>query len=169
MTLTILGIIHQQKEKRDGKLITIDELKYDKETAKPYYFDAETPYYEMHPEVKERIQKEERSKQQMIDDLQSRATREEEEAIVKRDNALKLMLENDGNVSPFKDGNKYGFKYNNVVLIPAKYSSYSEFGYNGMYKVSSNRHYGLIDKYGNELFTCDYQNFRECKINCVRL
>lgn len=147
------------KGKRDGKLITIDELKYDKETAKPYYFDAETPYYEMHPEVKERIQKEERSKQQMIDDLQSRATREEEEAIVKRDNALKLMLENDGNVSPFKDGNKYGFKYNNVVLIPAKYSSYSEFGYNGMYKVSSNRHYGLIDKYGNELFTCDYQNF----------
>lgn len=147
------------KGKRDGKLITIDELKYDKETAKPYYFDAETPYYEMHPEVKERIQKEERSKQQIIDDLQARAIREAEEAIVKRDNALKLMLKNDEHVSPFKDGNKYGFKYNNVVLIPAKYSSYSEFGYNGMYKVSFNRHYGLIDKYGNELFACDYQNF----------
>lgn len=28
-----------------------------------------------------------------------------------------------------------------------------------MYKVSFNRHYGLIDKYGNELFACDYQNF----------
>lgn len=143
----------------DGILITIDELKFDKETAKPYYFDAETPYYEIHPEVKERIKKEERSKQQMIDDLQARASREAEEAIVKRDNALKLMLENDGHVSPFKDGNKYGFKYNNVVLVPAKYSSYSEFGNNGMYKVSFNRHHGLIDKYGNELFACDYLDF----------
>lgn len=149
----------QSKGNGDGKLITIDELKYDKETAKPYYFDAETPYYEIHPEVKERIQKEERSKQQMIDELHARTTREAEEAIVKRDNALKLMLENDEQVSPFKDGNKYGFRYNNVVLVPAKYSSYSEFGYNGMYKVSFNRHYGLIDKYGNELFACDYLNF----------
>ena len=143
----------------DGILITIDELKFDKETAKPYYFDAETPYYEIHPEVRERIQKEERSKQQMIDDLLARASREAEEAIVKRDNALKLMLENDGHVSPFKDGNKYGFMYNNVVLVPAKYSSYSEFGNNGMYKVSFNRHHGLIDKYGNELFACDYLDF----------
>lgn len=143
----------------DGILITIDELKFDKETAKPYYFDAETPYYEIHPEVKERLLKEDRSKQQMIDDLQVRASREAEEAIVKRDNALKLMLENDGHVSPFKDGNKYGFKYNNVVLVPAKYSSYSEFGNNGMYKVSFNRHHGLIDKYGNELFACDYLDF----------
>jgi hypothetical protein len=143
----------------DGILITIDELKFDKETAKPYYFDAETPYYEIHPEVRERIQKEERSKQQMIDDLLARASREAEEAIVKRDNALKLMLENDGHVSPFKDGNKYGFMYNNAVLVPAKYSSYSEFGNNGMYKVSFNRHHGLIDKYGNELFACDYLDF----------
>lgn len=143
----------------DGILITIDELKFDKETAKPYYFDAETPYYEIHPEVRERIQKEERSKQQMIDDLMARASREAEEAIVKRDNALKLMLENDGHVSPFKDGNKYGFMYNNAILVPAKYSSYSEFGNNGMYKVSFNRHHGLIDKYGNELFACDYLDF----------
>ena len=143
----------------NGILITLDELNYDTETAKPYYFDAETPYYEIHPDVKERILKEERSKQQMIDDLQARASREAEEAIVKRDYALKLMLENDGHVSPFKDGNKYGFKYNNVVLVPAKYSSYSEFGNNGMYKVSFNRHHGLVDKYGNELFACDYLDF----------
>ena len=143
----------------NGILITLDELNYDTETAKPYYFDAETPYYEIHPEVKERILKEERSKQQMIEDLQARASREAEEAIVKRDYALKLMLENDGHVSPFKDGNKYGFKYNNVVLVPAKYSSYSEFGNNGMYKVSFNRHHGLVDKYGNELFACDYLDF----------
>ena len=143
----------------NGILITLDELKYDTETAKPYYFDAETPYYEIHPEVKERILKEERSKQQMIDDLQARVSREAEEAIVKRDYALKLMLENDGYVSPFKDGNKYGFKYNNVILVPAKYSSYSEFGNNGMYKVSFNRHHGLVDKYGNELFACDYLDF----------
>lgn len=149
----------QTKGNGDGILVTIDELKFDKDTAKPYYFDAETPYYEIHPEVKERIQKEERSKQQMIDDLLARASREAEEAIVKRDNALKLMLDNDGHVSPFKDGNKYGFKYNNAVLVPAKYSSYSEFGNNGMYKVSFNRHHGLIDKYGNELFACDYLDF----------
>ena len=142
----------------NGILIALDELNYDT-TAKPYYYDAETPYYEIHPEVKERILKEERSKQQMIDDLQARASREAEEAIVKRDYALKLMLENDGYVSPFKDGNKCGFKYNNVVLVPAKYSSYSKFGNNGMYKVSFNRHHGLVDKYGNELFACDYLDF----------
>ncbi len=143
----------------NGILITLDELNYDTETAKPYYYDAETPYYEIHPEVKDRILKEERSKQQLIDDLQARASREAEEAIVKRDYAIKHMLENDGYVSPFKDGNKYGFKYNNVVLVSAKYSSYSEFGNNGMYKVSFNRHHGLIDKFGNELFACDYLDF----------
>lgn len=143
----------------DGVLITLDELKFDKETCKPYYFDAETPYYEIHPSVKERILKEEKTKQDMLDSLQSRAKREAEEAIIKRDAALKDMVENNGAVTPFKDGNRYGFKYNNVVLVPARYSSYTSFGEKGMFKVSFNRHYGLIDRYGNELFPCNYLDF----------
>lgn len=143
----------------DGILITIDELKFDEETSKPYYFDAETPYYELYPEVKESIQKEERTKQQMIDALQTRMLQESEEAIIKRDYAIKQMIVNNGHILPFKEGNKYGFKYNNTILVPAKYSSYSEFGENGMYKVTFKRHNGLIDKFGNELFACDYIDF----------
>lgn len=144
----------------DGVLITLDQLKLDKETCKPYFFDAETPYYEIHPSVKERILKEERSKQQILYDLQARAKREAEEAIIKRDAALKDMVKNDGTVAPFKVGNRYGFKFNNIVLVPAKYSSYSSFGDKGMFKVSFNRHYGLIDRYGNEIFPCDYLDFQ---------
>ena len=45
----------------DGVLITLDQLKLDKETCKPYFFYAETPYYEIHPSVKDRIFNEERS------------------------------------------------------------------------------------------------------------
>ena len=144
----------------DGVLITLDQLKLDKETCKPYFFDAETPYYEIHPSVKERILKEERSKQQILDDLQAGAKGEAEEAIIKRDAALKDMVKNDGTVAPFKVGNRYGFKFNNIVLVPAKYSSYSSFGDKGMFKVSFNRHYGLIDRYGNEIFPCDYLDFQ---------
>lgn len=143
----------------DGILITLDKLKFDEETAKPYYYDAETPWYETHPDSQKRIQANERSTQQMIEDLRARASREAEEAIIKRDNTLKKMIENDGHVLPFKEGSKYGFKYNDVILVPAKYSSYSEFGDKGMFKVSFNRHHGLIDKFGNELFACDYLNF----------
>ena len=143
----------------DGILITLDELKFDEETAKPYYYDAETPWYESHPDSQKRIQENERSTKQMIEELHARASREAEEAIIKRDNTLKKMIENDGHVSPYKEGNKYGFKYNDVILVPAKYSSYSEFGDKGMYKVSFNRHHGLIDKFGNELFACDYLDF----------
>ena len=88
------------------------------------------------------------------------AKREAEEAIIKRDAALKDMVKNDGTVAPFKVGNRYGFKFNNIVLVPAKYSSYSSFGDKGMFKVSFNRHYGLIDRYGNEIFPCDYLDFQ---------
>lgn len=143
----------------DGILVTLDELKYDEESCKPYYFDADTPYYEIHPYVKERIQKEELSKRQMIEELMSKEKKDAELELVKRDQALKMMVENDDHIVPFKDGNKYGFKYQNVVLIPPRYSSYTEYGDKGMYKVSFNRHHGLIDKFGNELYECNYLDF----------
>ncbi|MBQ3946053.1 MAG: WG repeat-containing protein, partial [Alphaproteobacteria bacterium] len=149
----------KSKGNGDGKLITLDELKYDQDFSKPYYFDAETPYFELHPEVREQLQKEERSKQQMIEALSTRAAREEEEAIVRRDNAIKSIVEDNGRVMPFKEGNRYGFKYKNAVVVPAKYTSYSDFDDTGIYKVSFNRHYGLIDRYGNELFECKYLDF----------
>ena len=79
----------------DGVLITIDELKYDEETAKPYYFDAETPYYEKYPEVKERIKNEEKSKQELLDKLQERAALEAEKAIILQNDLEPIIKEED--------------------------------------------------------------------------
>lgn len=150
-----------------GKFVTLDELHYDEKTFKPYYYDADTPYYEQHPEVRARILHEEEY-QKRLDQLNNQrerdkltAEQQEEEMRAKRDIALKSMVENNESSIPYNEGTKYGLAYKGVVLVPPRFSSCQWVEEYGMFRVSYKRKIGLYDKFANEVFPCEYLDFHK--------
>ena len=81
-----------------GVPVTLDQLKFDPVTFKPYYFDAETPYLQKHPEQAETFAREQKSKEDHIRELEQQ--RQDKEA--KRQEAIQQMMVNGGRVIAFK-------------------------------------------------------------------
>lgn len=135
-----------------GEPITLDQLTFDADTYKPYYYDAETPYYEAHPEIVNKYTEEQKSIEDYIKDLENEKQKKE----LRIKEAQELMMERNDSVVPFLENNKWGFKYG-VTIIEPQFTSYEKIE-NGSFIVKYNRHYGLIDKNGNHLFKCNYLN-----------
>ena len=147
------------KNGKDGELITLDQLKYDVESSKPYYYDAETPYFELYPDAKERLLKEEKSKEEMLNSLRERQTREQEESEARLERARVKMMESGDSIVPKNKDGKWGFVYDNAWIVQAQYTAYEVLDDQKMYKVKKGRHWGLIDFVGNKLFSVSYLNF----------
>lgn len=144
---------HPNTEDRfGGEPVTLDQLTFDAETYKPYYYDAEMPYYEAHPEIINEYTREQISIDEYIKDLEDE--KQKKELGIKE--AQELMMKRDDSVVPFLEKNKWGFKYG-ITIIEPQFTSCEKIG-NGSFVVKYNRHYGLIDKNGNYLFKCDYLN-----------
>lgn len=135
-----------------GVPITLDQLTFDADTYKPYYYDAETPYYESHPEIVNKYTEEQKSIEDYIKDLENEKQKKE----LRIKEAQELMMERNDSVVPFLENNKWGFKYG-VTIIEPQFTSYEKIE-NGSFIVKYNRHCGLIDKNGNYLFKCNYLN-----------
>lgn len=111
---------HYSKDKGngDGILITLDQLHLDEETNKPFFFDAETPYFNAHPEVRERLRREEQDDRDYLLRLKEKEEREQLEARMKEearlaalDKARAEMTEKDEVASIFCENGKYGLIY----------------------------------------------------------
>lgn len=67
-----------------SKLIALDELSFDDNSCKPYYFDADSLYYKKHPEEQERVSSLERSRQQVLELLMKKEKEEAEKTTDRR-------------------------------------------------------------------------------------
>ena len=60
-------------EKRfGGEPVTLNMLKFDHNTHKLYFYDAETPYYEQNPDIAERLIAEQKTKEEYIKELEQK-------------------------------------------------------------------------------------------------
>lgn len=138
-----------------GEPVTLDLLKFDPVTFKPYYFDAETPYLEKHPEQRETFAKEQRTREDHIRELEQQIQDKE----AKRQEAIQQMMLNGGKVIAFKEKNHYGFKYGTTVIVEPHFTS-CEQREDGTFIVGYNRKKGIVNQYGEFVVPCESPDLR---------
>ncbi len=154
----------QAKNHKDGILITLDQLQYDSESGKPYYYDADAEYFKDHPEVIEKRRCWEMSREEIIRALMERETKEkdlyegQDERL--REETRKAMSQTGDCASVYKKNDKVGLSYGDVILVPPIYSSISEYNSYGYAVVYNNRHQGLVDKLGYSIIPCEANEIR---------
>ncbi len=141
------------KERFGGEPVTLDQLKFDKDTFKPYFFDAEELYLKTHPEMVNQYVYEQKSREDHIKELEQRAQDKE----TKRLETIELVKERGGCVIPFEEKKKIGFKYGATVIIEPSFTS-CEKREDGSFIVGFNRKKGLVNLYGEMARKCEYIN-----------
>ena len=140
-------------EKFGGEPVTLDMLKYDSESYKPYFEDAEKIYFEAHPEKEKEFANELQTREDKIKELKQQA----QDKDTKRLEVIEFIKESNGSVIPFEEKKRFGFKYGVTVILEPKFSSY-ENRENGTFIVGFNRKKGLVNQYGEMLRECEYIN-----------
>ena len=141
------------------EFVTLDMFKYDEESGKPYIYDADKGYLENKPDLIAHRKQLEHTREFILNSLMEKQKREEENLRRKEeeiDEVKQLLLNTDQKVQLFKDGTKYGYKYNGKRIIPAKYTSAEEIQSNGFAQVGFNRRIGLVRKDGVEVIPVEY-------------
>ena len=143
----------------EKKLVAIDELSFDENSCKPYYYDADKDYYQSHPEEQRRIMSLERERQHIVDALMKKKKDEEEklkrieEAIEKKRNEMREL----GCVAtPYSKNKKWGYEYNGTKLTLPIYSIAEEIK-DGYGLVVRNRRKGLVNQFAEEIVPCQYK------------
>ena len=145
----------------EKKLVSLDELSFDEDNCKPYFFDADKQYYENHPEERQRISKLERTREDVLNALIAKQIADEKtkkqiaEAIEKKRNE---MRQTGGVATPYEKGKKWGYEYNGTKLTLPIYTSAGVINSQGIAVVSKNRKQGLVNQYGEEFFPCQYNS-----------
>lgn len=132
-----------------GEPVTLNMLKFDHNTHKLYYYDAETPYYEQNPDIAERLIAEQKTKEEYIKELEKKAQEKE----IRKQAAIEQMMRDGGHVIPFEEKKKIGFKYGVTTIIDPHFTYYEERG-DGTFIVKYGPHQGLINQYGEMVIPC---------------
>lgn len=139
-------------EKRfGGEPVTLNMLKFDHNTHKLYYYDAETPYYEQNPDIAERLIVEQKTKEEYIKELEQKAQEKE----IRKQEAIEQMMRDGGSVIPFEEKKRYGFKYGTTHIIEPHFTS-CESRTDGTFIVGFNRKEGIVSQYGEMIRECEY-------------
>ena len=134
-----------------GKPVTLDMLKFDHDTHKLYYYDAETPYFEMHPDIAKRLADEQKTKEKYIKELKQKA----QEKVIRKQETIEQMMRDGGHVIPFEEKKKIGFKYGVTTIIEPHFTSCVS-REDGTFIVGFNRKEGIVDQIGEMTRECEY-------------
>ena len=151
---------HWHYSKEDAIIVTLDDLKYDLDNKKPFYYDADEEYFKQYPELLKERRNREITREEIISALleKERLANDEYEgqSQERRDEAQKEMLRTGEVGTIYKKGSNYGLSYKGTILVPAKYTSISEYDERGYATLQMGRFYkGLIDKLGNIIVPCE--------------
>lgn len=143
-------------EKRfGGERVTLDMLTFDHDTHKLYYKDAETPYYEQHPNIAKRLAAEQKTKEEYIKELEQRA----QEKDIRKQEAIEQMMRDGGHVIPFEEKKKIGFKYGITTILEPQFTNCEERS-DGTFIVKYGAHQGLVNQHGEIVIPCKSTDIR---------
>ena len=153
----------------EKRLVSLDELSFDDNSCKPYFYDAESSYYIKHPEEQCRVSSLERSRQQILDSLMKKK-REDEEKIRRIEEAQAKKREEMRRAglvaTPFMKSKKWGYEYNDTKLTLPIYASASEIDSEGFGYVTKNRKTGLVNQCGEEVLPCQFKSIYPLSNGC---
>lgn len=152
------------KNHQDGILVSLDQLHYDYETGKPFYYDADAEYFKIHPEILEKRKHWEMSREDIIRALMEKESKErdlfEGQNEQLREEARQTMVQVGAYASIYTKHNRVGLSHDGVILVPPIYSSISEYNSYGYAIASNNKHQGVVDKLGHWIIPCEANEVR---------
>ena len=124
----------------NGVLITLDQLKFDADSCRPYYYDADSEYLQKFPTAELPLN---RSRKELI------------EEITKRNIAVEKMDKERRGIQAFSNGAKWGFKFDDIIFIDPIFDSAPTIcGNYGI--VEKNNKFGVIDIFGDYILPVEY-------------
>lgn len=134
----------------NGKLILLNELTFDDEFCKPYYYDANEPYFKKYPEART----------EYMDTLISREGLKKsiEDKWINSSlyqDALTEMRKSGRYAEISKYGDLWGFRFNTRSLINPIFTCEPKLQDNKFYKVKLNQQLGIVDKFGMKIIDWD--------------
>lgn len=135
------------KNGKNGILISLDQIHFDEEGCRPYFYDADEPFYLKHPTADRPLKlSREEVKEEIIeswnyDQQRSRVTDE--------------MVREKRGVQTYSDGLKWGFKYGDTIFVEPLFTTQPIFQ-GDFAKVEKDGKYGVVDRYGDFLLQPDY-------------
>lgn len=129
-----------EKNGKNGILISLDQIHFEDDSCRPYFYDADEPFYLKHPTAERPIKlSREKLKQDIIE-----AWNYEQQ----RNRAVEEMLKYKRSVEAYSDGEKWGFKYGDVVFIEPTFDS-KPIMMGDFAKVEKDGKYGVVNRYGD--------------------
>ena len=153
----------------EKRLVALDDLSFDENSCKPYYYDADSLYYAKHPEEQLRVASLERSRQQVLDSLMKKKKDDEEkkQRIEEAQAKKREEMRQAGYVAtPYMKGEKWGYEYNDTKLTLPIYTSASEISSDGYGYVVRNRRTGLVNQCGEEILPCQFKSIYPLSNGC---
>ena len=137
-----------EKNGKNGLLISLDQIKFDPEDCRPFYFDADTPYFNAHPTAARPVKP---TREELKNEILQQY--EYEQA---RNKAYHEMETTRTGVSAFFDGEKWGFNYGDLILIEPTFTEEPAFVSN-LISVKESDKYGVLNRYGEYLLKPEFE------------
>lgn len=136
-----------EKNGKNGILISLDQIHFEQDSCRPYFYDADEPFYLKHPTAERPLKlSREKLKQDIIE-----AWNYEQQ----RNRAIECMIKDNRGVEAFTDGEKWGFKYGDVVFIKPVFDS-KPIMLGDFAKVEKDGKYGVVNRFGDYRLQPDY-------------
>ena len=136
-----------EKNGKNGILISLDQIHFEEDSCRPYFYDADEPFYLKHPTAERPLKL---SREQLKQDIIEAWNYEQQ-----RNRAVEEMLKDKRSVEAYSEGEKWGFKYGDVVFIEPIFDS-KPIILGDFAKVEKDGKYGVINRYGDYRLQPEY-------------
>lgn len=144
----------------NGKLVNVEELTYDDEYCKPFFFDANEEYFAKYPEARDAYLATKMSREELKKAIEEKWTRD-----TNYEEAMANMRQRNLKAIPYCIQGLWGFRFNTTVIIPPIFTVEPKNLYNGYYLVNQDGNLGIVNYYGQKkvnwdgIINCDDMNY----------
>ena len=144
----------------NGKLVNVEELTYDDEYCKPFFFDANEEYFAKYPEARDAYLATKMSREELKKAIEEKWTRD-----TNYEEAMANMRQRNLKAIPYCVQGLWGFRFNTTVIIPPIFTVEPKDLYNGYYLVNQGGYLGVVNYYGQKkvnwdgIIDCDDMNY----------
>lgn len=139
-----------EKTGTNGKLVNLEDLIYDDEYCKPYYFDANEKYFLKQPEACKAYLATKMTREELMKSIKEKWTRNP-----KYEEAQALMHQRQAKITPFCVMGLWGVRFNTTMIIPPIFTTEPKDLYNGYFVVCQGEKLGVINYYGDIIVNWD--------------
>ncbi len=136
-----------EKNGKNGILISMDQIHFEQDGYRPYFYDADEPFYLKHPTAERPLKL---SREKLKEDIIEAWNYEQE-----RKRAIEQMVRENRGVEAYFDGEKWGFKFGDTIFIEPIFDV-KPFMLGDFAKIERDGKFGVVNKYGDYRLKPEY-------------